>query len=156
MITFLICGIWHGTTWNFVIWGGMQGLFLGLEQLFLGKWLKKIKVFSVIYTLFVVMIGFIFIMTPNLKVAAHYIKAMFFSGKIAPLGRNAFLTNEYITLFIIGALLSIPIILPERFKTGSMGSIISVTKTVFLIAIFLLSIMTVVTETYNPFIYFRF
>jgi alginate O-acetyltransferase complex protein AlgI len=156
LITFTICGLWHGPTWNFIIWGAIQGLFLAIEQIFLQKFLIKLKVFSIVYTMLIVMTGFVFIMTPDLTVAIHYLTAMFTSGNITPLGINAFLTNENKVLIILGVLFCIPFILPARLKSGKIGTAINVIKNVFLLAVFLLSVMAVTTEAYNPFIYFRF
>ena len=89
MITFTVCGMWHGATWNFMIWGVIQGLFLGIEQLFLGKYLERLKGGSIVYTLLIVMTGFVFVRTENLNCAFNYLSAMFTSGSITPLGVSA-------------------------------------------------------------------
>ena len=156
MITFTICGMWHGATWNFIIWGALQGVFLGLEQLFLGKYLNRLKGFSVGYTLMIVMTGFVFVRTANINDAYHYLSAMFTPGEITPLGISAFLTNQYKVLIPLGILFSVPVKLPKQWQVARFERTKQVVITFLLILIFLLSIMTITTETYNPFIYFRF
>lgn len=156
MITFTICGMWHGATWNFVIWGAIQGLFLGLEQLFLDKYLSRLRKVSIVYTLLIVMTGFVFIRTANISDAWHYLAAMFTPGDVTPLGINAFLTNHYKLLLLLGVVFSIPIRLPKQLQATRFERIKKWTGAVLLVLIFLLSVMAVTTEAYNPFIYFRF
>lgn len=156
MITFTICGMWHGATWNFVIWGAIQGLFLGLEQLFLDKYLSRLRKVSIVYTLLIVMTGFVFIRTANISDAWHYLAAMFTPGDVTPLGINAFLTNHYKLLLLLGVVFSIPIRLPKQLQATRFERIKKWTGAVLLVSLFLLSVMAVTTEAYNPFIYFRF
>jgi len=156
MITFTICGMWHGATWNFIIWGALQGLFLGLEQLFLGKYLARLKGFSIVYTLMIVMTGFVFVRTANINDAYHYLAAMFTPGDITPLGISAFLTNQYKVLIPLGILFSIPVKLPKQLLVVRYERARQWIIAFLLMLIFLLSVMSITTETYNPFIYFRF
>jgi len=156
MVTFTVCGIWHGPTWNFVIWGAIQGFFLAIEQVFLQKYLSKLKAASIIYTLFVVMTGFVFVRTQTLNEAFHYLSAMFYPGTISPLGINTFLTNEDKVVLILGILFCIPIKMPKVFQSEIISEIKRILGVILLLAIFLLSVMALTTETYNPFIYFRF
>jgi alginate O-acetyltransferase complex protein AlgI len=156
MITFTICGMWHGATWNFLIWGALQGVFLGLEQLFLGKYLARLKGFSIVYTLMIVMTGFVFVRTANINDAYHYLVAMFTPGDITPLGISAFLTNQYKVLIPLGILFSIPVKLPKQWQAVRFERAKQWIIAFLLILIFLLSVMSITTETYNPFIYFRF
>lgn len=156
MITFTICGMWHGATWNFLIWGALQGVFLGLEQLSLGKYLARLKGFSIVYTLMIVMTGFVFVRTANINDAYHYLVAMFTPGDITPLGISAFLTNQYKVLIPLGILFSIPVKLPKQWQAVRFERAKQWIIAFLLILIFLLSVMSITTETYNPFIYFRF
>ncbi|MGD0710240.1 MAG: MBOAT family O-acyltransferase [Bacteroidales bacterium] len=156
MVTFTICGMWHGATWNFIIWGAIQGLFMVLEQLFLEKYLSRFKVGSIVYTLMIVMTGFVFVRTTDISQAYHYLKAMFTPGDITPIGLNAFLTNQFKILILLGVLFSIPIKFPKKLHTKGVEHVKQWTAAVLLILLFIFSVMTVVTESYNPFIYFRF
>lgn len=155
-VTFTICGMWHGATWNFIIWGVIQGIFLGMEQLFLGKYISKLKGFSVVYAMLIVLTGFVFVRTASLADAGNYLKAMFTPGEVTPLGLNVFLTKQYLLLIPLSILFSIPLKIPERLQGARYETMRRTLNAVLLAAIFLLSLMAVVTETYNPFIYFRF
>ncbi|MBN1819185.1 MAG: MBOAT family protein, partial [Prolixibacteraceae bacterium] len=59
MFVFLVSGLWHGASWNFVIWGAIHGLFLILERLFLSNWIKRIGKISIFYSFFVVLISWV-------------------------------------------------------------------------------------------------
>jgi alginate O-acetyltransferase complex protein AlgI len=156
MVTFTICGMWHGATWNFVIWGAIQGVCMVLEQLFLEKYLARFKVGSIVYTLMIVMMGFVFVRTANVLQAYHYLKAMFTPGDVTPFGLSAFLTNQFTILILLGILFSMPIKLPKPLLVVRFERVRQWTGAVLLIALFIFSVMAVVTENYNPFIYFRF
>ena len=77
-IIFLLTGIWHGAAWQFIIWGLLHGIFMLIERAFLGKYLKKIpKVFSVLYTLVIVMFGWVLFNSKDLPSAIQYIVSLF-------------------------------------------------------------------------------
>ncbi len=156
MITFTVCGMWHGPTWNFLLWGLVQGIFLSLEELFLLKFLKKLKGFSVIYTLFIILTCVVFFRTENVNHAFSYLSVMFSPAKAGALGLDAFFTVEHAVILFIGIFLCIPINLPARFTAGKTGTTLRIIGTVLLVIVFLLAVMRLVTETYNPFIYFKF
>jgi alginate O-acetyltransferase complex protein AlgI len=156
LVTFVVCGIWHGPTWNYIIWGLVQGLFLGLEDLFLLKFIKRLKGFAILYTWFVVVMCTVLFRTQNIQQSLEYYSAMFSATKAGSLGLNAFFMREHIVVLIIGILLCFPISLPLKYKKGRIGVVIKYIGIVLLIIIFILSIMRVVTESYNPFFYFKF
>jgi len=156
LITFIVCGIWHGPTWNFVIWGLVQGLFLGVEELFLLKYLKRLKGFGVLYALFIIITCLTFFRTQDVNHAFNYLTVMFTPLKTGALGLNAFFTIEHIIILVIGIIFSIPISIPAKLKIGRADKIIIVISNVLLVIVFMLSIMRIVAETYNPFIYFKF
>ncbi|MCK9612009.1 MAG: hypothetical protein PHR81_09375 [Bacteroidales bacterium] len=156
IITFFVCGIWHGPTWNFILWGTSLGFFLGLEQIFLLKYLKKLKAFAVIYSLFIIINSGILVLTPDLNVAAKYYNAMFTFDDISQLGLSAFVTNEQKVVFLFGIVFSMPLPLPQWLQKGIAATIFKIIKGVLLLLVFLLSVMSITTMAYNPFIYFRF
>jgi len=156
MVTFFVCGLWHGPTWNFIMWGTTQGLFLGLEELFLLKYLKKVKGFAVLYVLFIIVSCLVFFRTSNMNQAFKYYAVMFAPAKNGALGLNAFLANKHIVVLFFGILFSVPISLPAKLKTGKAGEVVKIIGTVLLVIILMLSIMKLLSETYNPFIYFKF
>jgi alginate O-acetyltransferase complex protein AlgI len=156
MITFTLCGIWHGPSWTFIIWGAFHGFFLGIEALFLGKILKKIKVAALFYTLLVIMISWVFFRTESIGQSFSYLKTMFTPANSGALGLESFFAKEHIAILLIGICLCFPISLPAKFKTGKTFQVLRIIGTVLLVILFMLSLMRVVTETFNPFIYFRF
>lgn len=155
-ITFAVCGIWHGPGWNFLIWGSIQGLFLGIELLFLAKILARLKIFAIFYTLMVVMTGFVFVMTTDLNIALQYIESMFSWNKISPFSPAELLSADQSLIMVIAALLCIPFRFSYKTKSQILLKTGGLAYIVFLLVIFILSIMALTSETHNPFIYFRF
>ena len=82
---FLVTGLWHGNTWNFVIWGLFFAVFSVLERLFLGKLLKKnpVKPLNWLYTIFIVMMGWVFFRAADLPSALSYFGALFGSNGVS-------------------------------------------------------------------------
>jgi alginate O-acetyltransferase complex protein AlgI len=75
---FLASGLWHGASWNFVLWGAYHGIFLVMEKMFLNKvYLKIGKIPTIIFTFIVVVIGWVFFRIEHLSDACLYLKRMF-------------------------------------------------------------------------------
>lgn len=155
-VTFIISGIWHGPTWNFIIWGGFQGLLLGLEELFFLKYLKRLKGFGRIYLWFILILCAVLFRTKDINQAFGYYSMMFHFSKPGVLGLNAFVMHEHIFALLAGILLCIPFTISERFKTGKMNMAIQTLGTMLLVIVFAVSLMRIVGDTSNPFIYFKF
>jgi alginate O-acetyltransferase complex protein AlgI len=155
-LTFIICGLWHGMNWNFLLWGIIQGFCLAIEQLFLLKYLKKIKAFAIFYVLIITLACLVLFRTDSLYQAGLYFKALF----AAPAGSyrpwQFFFGNQHIVMMIIGAILSVPIVLPDRFKMKKPGEIRGIAVNVALLLVFVLSVIKVIADTYYPFLYFKF
>jgi len=112
LIVFLLCGLWHGASWTFVLWGLFHGLFLTIEKLFLSKLLKRIpKIISHIYAIVIVMIGWILFRSQNLPQAWSFISGLFGFGS----GKNSQIWKyledwQFIIVLLAGICLSMPII----------------------------------------------
>ncbi|MDD3877610.1 MAG: hypothetical protein PHT69_13400 [Bacteroidales bacterium] len=156
MVTFIICGMWHGTTWNYIIWGALQGLLLGFEELGFLKYLKRLKGFGILYIWFILIMCAVLFRTKDIHEAFSFYTVMFSSAKEGALGLNAFVMNEHIFSLVIGVFLCFPVPISERFKTGKMTAPFQTISTVLLIIIFTLSLMRIVGDTSNPFIYFQY
>lgn len=164
-ITFLICGIWHGANWTFFVWGAYYGVLLGIEHAGLRKFMKrKFRRARIPLTQLLVMIGWVFFRSPNLSYAFSYLKTMFGiqSGSGNAYYPALYLDNEVILFLIIGIIGSYPLV-PGFLKWYRKHMEKSIYRfgyaafyNFFLILIFLLSTMVLVSGTYNPFIYFRF
>ncbi len=160
VIVFFVCGLWHGAAWNFVIWGIWHGLFLVLERAFLGRWLKKIPAFlSRIYTLLVVIVGWVLFRAASLGYAVKYLKALFipqaFSGQLHRLPTE-FLQNDIIIAFVFGIAASLGGILLLNNKSKEKGGVWRHAYIITVFVLFLVSVTSIYNGSYNPFIYFRF
>lgn len=158
IIVWITTGLWHGASWNFIIWGLYFGFILYFEKIFLKKILEKLpKVICNLYTMIIVIIGWVFFDSNNLRSAVDYIKVMFGFGNVNydNLGKYLFSTN--ILLILISIIISTNILkklveqIKRSFKVNDLILTVSI-KTM----IFIISIAYLVSETYNPFLYFRF
>ncbi|GAA0731952.1 MBOAT family O-acyltransferase [Clostridium oceanicum] len=158
-IVWFTTGLWHGASWNFIFWGLYFGFFIFIEKIFLGNYLSKIPKFaSNLYTMIIVIVGWVFFDIDKLSNSFKYLKVMFC------LNGNKFIDKAFIYYFytnfiliIIAILCSTPIvnIIHKKFKqrfTIKSAVIMSFT----LIFILFLSTTYLVNESFNPFLYFRF
>nr|WP_272879009.1 MBOAT family O-acyltransferase [Clostridium sp. Cult2] len=159
IIVWMLTGFWHGANWNFIIWGLYYGLFLILEKMFLLRWLEnRPKIIRHIYTLLIVIIGWVFFEFENMSIGINYIKTMFGFGNRPFIDGNAIYylyTNALLFLILIICSTPIPNRIFRRFKEklNRGGAIIIPLTYMFLI---FLCTAYLVNETYNPFLYFRF
>ncbi len=171
VLVFFLCGLWHGASWVFVTWGLYHGFFLVLERSPAGRLLNKMPVpVQHIYTVVVVMIGWIFFRSDTLGQALVYIGALVnFSG--APyLDAKLFaaMNNEFFLALAFGFLFAMPVIpvlkmrLDKRLEnmTGS-GALFLRSSTAGVLMIWMVSLIIyssaeLISGTHNPFLYFRF
>jgi alginate O-acetyltransferase complex protein AlgI len=160
IIVFLLSGLWHGASWNFVLWGAYHGLFLVLERLFLGKLFQKLgKFIALPITFLIVLTGWVIFRNENLNFGLHIIKQMYsfnlFDGKFA-------VNNDFIFMAILATLLSL-FAISQKTKTiqekiygedfSYTGKWLAVLGGVLL---FYTSLSYISALDFNPFIYFRF
>jgi alginate O-acetyltransferase complex protein AlgI len=164
-IVFALCGLWHGSTWNFVIWGMYYGVFLGLERIFLGKYLEKLWLpLRHFYSLIVIMCGWVIFKTSSLIFAGEYLKAMFGFGRKSLNPENLFILQsnlniEIYLIFAIGIIFSFDI--SKLFnkiinKIEYVNTIFMLIKILLLIIIFVISLSYLSSKTYTQFLYFKF
>lgn len=157
LIVWFLTGLWHGAAWNFVAWGLYYGFILILEKYFLGRVLERLPaVIRHIYSLVLVLIGWVFFFSPTLGGAVDYIQLMFGVGANGLVdSEGLYLLTTNLLLLILLVIGSTPIVhrAYERVMAGR-GKILA--NCVVYAAMFLLCIAYLVTETYNPFLYFRF
>jgi alginate O-acetyltransferase complex protein AlgI len=161
LIVFILCGLWHGAKWNFIIWGLYHGLFLGLERLGLKKSFEKYPaVFGHIYFITVLLISWVFFRIADISKSILFLKTMFipkFSGVIT----LPELFNHYTAIIIVSAIVfSMPVLrifIDRKNKlSGFHSPAIEFLFMSTLTILTFISIMHLVAATYNPFIYFRF
>lgn len=172
IIVFVLCGVWHGASWNFVFWGAFHGMFLVFERLGLSKILARLpSLLQHTYTLLVVMIGWIFFRAETFPEALGYIAALFnFS---APDYLDAKLFHAVNLGFYIALLAGVIIAMPiyPVFKRwidrslflgeSSSGNkviyiMVSIWGVVCMLSLLFLSSSELVGSSHNPFLYFRF
>lgn len=158
-IVWFTTGLWHGASTNFVVWGLYFGVILFIEKIYLKDLLKKIpSIFSHIYTLIIVMIGWVIFDMNTLTDSGHYIKIMFGFGNNIFIDNLAkyILTNNFIIL-LIGLICStklIKIYMNKIKSTFRENDVFLITAINLLILI--ISTAYLVGTSYNPFLYFRF
>jgi alginate O-acetyltransferase complex protein AlgI len=159
LLIFFLCGLWHGANWTFLIWGLWHGLFLILERTQLGFYLKKLPLLAQhVYTVFIITIGWVFFRSDTVNFSIQYLKSMFsFTNSTQVINWSSYIDNELILALIIGIVGSAPVF-PQlsEFISDKKHFSYQLIYNSFLIIIFLLSIMSLSSGTYNPFIYYRF
>ncbi len=159
LIVWFLTGLWHGANWNFIIWGLYFAGFIIIERMFLNKWLgDRMKVLQHLYTLLVVVVGWVIFEFEDLSIIISYIKVMFgIDSKQFVDGSGLYYLYTNLILFIIAGTASTPLfkkitlLIQER-----MGQAYSYLMPVVYLFLIILSTAYIVNETYNPFLYFRF
>lgn len=159
-IVWMVTGLWHGASWNFVLWGVYFAVFLILEKMFLYKFFNNHKVLGIIWTDLLAVISFVIFNQTTLSGIGTFISSMFgFNNlKFTNIETMYYLKN-YIVILIISILFSTPLCkyLVLRMKEYKIGNtIISVIEPVIYIGLLLLCTAFIVDESFNPFLYFRF
>ncbi len=157
MIVFLCTGIWHGASWNFIFWGCTHGILIIIERLFLLKYLEKSSIISRIYLMTTIVTTWLFFTIEDFSKIIIYLKKMYFiSGTSGILHLNVFMSLETVTILVLAIIFSVPWHRIIIIKTPKTVTIANYLNTIFLLVLFLLCISNLASETYNPFIYFRF
>jgi len=161
MAVFILCGLWHGASWNFLFFGLYQAVFLVVERLVR---IKRIPLFQTlfgnVYLLFVVLTTMVFFRANDLAHSAGYFKAMFgFSDPVDGFYRvAAFLNPEFILTLVAAVLGSMPLMpwLAKQFDRAGLTTTRMFLASSGLLLVLVWSVMKLAAGTHNPFIYFRF
>lgn len=157
ILVFFLTGLWHGADMSFVIWGLYHGLFTIIERIGLKNHLEKSKPLSMIYTFFVVNIGWILFRADNTLMGLRFIARMIMPWRHQGIGINIRNYMDHKTGFaFICAVLGMGIIkniTPENTKRRWNGSVI---EAIYCVIILILCLASIASDTYNPFIYFQF
>jgi alginate O-acetyltransferase complex protein AlgI len=164
-VVFLLCGLWHGASFGFVVWGLYHGAFLALERLGLARALGRApRALRHAYTMLVVIAGWVIFRAESLDQAADLLRAM---AGLAPAGAGALhplalhLDNAVLLALGAAALGSLPW-LPALASwraarpRGAVGFVLDAAGFVLLQLVLVGSAMQLAADSYNPFIYFRF
>jgi len=166
VFVFFICGLWHGASWSFILWGLLHGALLVAERV-LGSW--RGRVWSPVrhaYLILAVLIGWVFFRADTLTHAVAYLSAMFGIAPAAAAGATfaSYWNAEIMLTIIIGAVASTPVFPAVRaFATGhgwhglpAFHTATALARVSFYLGTFSLSVLWLASGTHNPFIYFRF
>ena len=165
-MVFVVCGFWHGANWNFLIWGLVHGAFMIFERAwFEEKVLKRAgKIIPVIYTFSVATLAWVFFETTSFEHTVAFFKVLF-------LGNPEFSGSNYITKVFSPEfmLIGVPAILGsfgffkglQNFVNNNYPQLkhpllIGGLKTTFVLGALAIITILLISDTYNPFIYFRF
>jgi alginate O-acetyltransferase complex protein AlgI len=160
LLVFMLSGLWHGASWNFVIWGLFHGAFLLLDRLFLLKFLKRLgKIPSVFITFFIVMMGWVWFRIDSVDAARNFYQILFDFNDLRSL--YAF-DKEFIITLGLAIIFAFFILLPNGVKwhdkfygwVDARGP--GWFRFVLGIGLFCLSSIYLISGDFNPFIYFRF
>lgn len=155
-IVWLLTGLWHGAAFNFILWGIYYGVILILEKFILKKYIEKLPdFFKHFYTLILVIIGWVIFAFDDITMLGNYFNNMFniFSYPLFDSMFFYYLKN-YFVILIIATLFSTPIYNLIVKKVNKRYQYII--GFIIYLVLFLITIASLVSDTYNPFLYFRF
>ena len=164
-IVWALTGLWHGASWNFVLWGLYYFVFLAIEKLFLGKFLEKLPaVVGHAYALFIIVVGWVFFYFDDVSRLGQMLKLMFgFSGQAGVLPTDTVLLKNHLVFFLVAIIACIPVsklvkALLIRFsrKGPVQESLAGAAGILYDVALLFFSTAALVGASYNPFLYFRF
>lgn len=164
-IVWALTGLWHGASWNFVLWGLYYFVFLAIEKLFLGKFLEKLPaVVGHAYALFIIVVGWVFFFFDDVSRLGQMLKLMFgFSGQAGVLPTDTVLLKNHLVFFLVAIIACIPVsklvkALLIRFsrKGPVQESLAGAAGILYDVALLFFSTAALVGASYNPFLYFRF
>ena len=157
MVVWLLTGLWHGASWNFILWGVFYAIILLTEKQFLHKYIEKLPRFLAWLLMFIVVnIGWLIFRVENMG-DLRLIITSFFSptGTLSDFISNNFSIVPYYIFVIIGLIFMFPIskkivskLLSYRYGRLALD--------IILCLLFVLCIFALINSSYNPFIYFRF
>jgi len=170
-IVFLLCGLWHGATWNFVVWGAFHGVLLVIERVLAKRVpLRVPALFGHVYVIAMVMVGWVLFRAVDLGHAVVMLRAMAGMGPVGDgvVTASYFLNNEVKLVLALAIPCSIPIISMVREKVllatesgdaparPALAITYRVAAFAGAFALLIASCIQLSAQTHNPFIYFRF
>ena len=162
LITFLVSGMWHGANWTFIFWGLIHGTFSVLEETKLNISKVRFKFIGYIYTMLIVILAFVIFRADNLMQAFDIFGRMFGVGTEIGASNHillAQLTPYKIFAFLLGLMFMVPwvdSIIIRIKKNEKLYNVYYIITGVILMMLLLLCVITLASDSYNPFIYFRF
>lgn len=157
-VVWFLTGLWHGASWNFILWGLYFGIILVIEKRFFLKFFEKHKIIGNMVTNILVVIGFVFFYNEK-NILDIFIKM--FTGRgisFTNVSTNYYLLN-YLVLLIISFIACTPLlknIINKCKNNKNLNIVISIVEPIVLIGLLVLSTAFIVDASSNSFLYFRF
>lgn len=157
-VVWLLTGLWHGASWNFVLWGAYFAIILLIEKIFLLKFLEKSpKIIQWLYSIFLIMLGWVIFRCESVELMKNVLSKMFMYQKsdlLQFITENINLLSSM--LFILPAIIvSFPIV-PKLKEKFNKSIIMYAGYNLLILILFTINIVFLTSSSYNPFIYFRF
>ncbi len=154
LIVWFLTGLWHGASWNFIVWGLYFGIILIIEKYFLKSFLEKHKIVGRLYTLIIILISFLIFSLDSIQDITIFLKNMF-NFKIHPFinSESLYYFKSYFIIILISILASTPIL--NIFK-GKKSHLLDTLEVGSLIILLLVITAFLIDSSFNPFLYFRF
>lgn len=159
LIVWMLTGLWHGASWNFVLWGVYYGILLMMEKLFLLKWLDKIPAWiRHFYSMFLVVIGWTIFAQTDMSRLWSYLKIMF------GVGASSGADSDFLYFLSCNAVLLVVLVICSidhrrwigKLKERRTDRVWEAAKPVVMVVLLVVSFAFLVGDSYNPFLYFRF
>ena len=158
-IVWFLTGFWHGAAWNFIIWGVYFGILLIIEKYLLKDFLDKHRIFSHIYTLFLVLISFIIFNSESLSEIVVFLKSIFgFNNLPFSNFSTIYYLRSYLVVLLCGIIFATPVVkywqkIFSKPKLRYIGSFLEISGSMLLLIIITAFL---IDASFNPFLYFRF
>ena len=160
LIVWSLTGLWHGASWNFIVWGLYFGILLILEKFILKKYFSNVpKFIKCIYTLFLVMISFVIFQGDRLSSAFNIIKGLFgLNGELFINNVTLYYLKGYVLFIVLGVIGSTNYVknLVIKISNGKGKKIFNILEPIYLLILLIIVTMYLIDSSYNPFLYFRF
>ena len=168
---FLLCGLWHGASWMFVLWGLYHGIFLLIERITLLKRLERFpSIVRIFYAFMVVNIGWVFFRSADAAAAKNMLASMLLFGNSdqSVYSLRQFIQNDVLIALLSAIIFSIPFdsyknLLRKYTKNITLRIACTehelcstIMRNILYIALLMLVSMSISTKTHQPFIYFQF
>ena len=160
LVVWMLTGLWHGASWNFVLWGLGFAVLLVAEKLVYGRLLQRTHVLKHVYTLLLVTLSFVLFNADSVSEAVSQLGAMFGAGGLPLVStEGVYYLKSYAGTFLFAAIGATPLVSNaiSRFgKTRFGAQALTVLQPLVMLALLAACTAFLVDGSFNPFLYFRF